>query len=52
MEPKDPSKRHFYISLVKSFVRASSGAALMASNVPLAGFLLIAAEMLGVVEEL
>jgi len=52
MEPVDPSKKHFYISLVKSCVRAASGGALMASNVPLAGFLLIAAEMLGVVEEL
>ena len=49
---KDPSRRHFYISLVKSFVRASSGAALLMGNVPLAGLLLIAAEILGVAEEL
>ncbi len=41
---KDP----FYISLVKGFVRASSGAALLMGNVPLAGLLLIAAEILGV----
>ena len=24
-EPKDVSKKHFYISMVKSFVRATSG---------------------------
>ena len=52
MENKDPSKKHFYISLVKSCVRAASGGALLGGNIPLAGFLLIAAEVLGVAEEL
>jgi hypothetical protein len=52
MENKDPSKKHFYISLVKSVVRASSGGALLVGNIPLAGLLLILAEILGVAEEL
>ena len=52
MENKDPSKKHFSISLVKSCVRAASGGALLSGNVPLAGLLLILAEVLGVAEEL
>jgi hypothetical protein len=51
MENKDPSKKHFYISLVKSVVRASSGVALLGGNISIAGFLLIIAEVLGVAEE-
>ena len=51
-EPKDVSKKHFYISMVKSFVRALSGAALISGYISLAGVLLIAAEVLGVLEEL
>lgn len=51
-EPVDPSKKHFYISLVKSFVRALSGGALICGFIPLAGVFLIAAEVLGVLEEL
>ena len=63
MEPKDVSKKHFYISLVKSGVRMASGAALMIGGyylgpsdwgfyIIIAGALLIAAEVLGVLEEL
>ena len=52
LEPKDVSKKHFYISLVKSAVRVWAGWALINFQVPLAGGLLIAAEILGVWEEL
>ena len=51
MEPKDPSKKHFYISLVKSVIRITAGVALIFGNFVAAGILLIAAEVLGVVEE-
>lgn len=49
---KDPGKGHFYVSLVKSFVRIAGFAFLMAGNFWIAGLLLIGAEGLGVVEEL
>ena len=52
LEPKDVSKKHFYISLVKSAVRGCAGWALLNFQVPLAGLLLIVAEILGVWEEL
>ena len=52
MEPVDPSKKHFYISLVKSVVRIASGTSLIIGNIVLAGVLLIGAEILGVLEEL
>tara|TARA_B100001287_G_scaffold73841_1_gene61249 strand:+ start:2474 stop:2632 length:159 start_codon:yes stop_codon:yes gene_type:complete len=52
MEPVDPSKKHFYISLVKSGVRIVAGIMLVMGNLVLAGFLLIAAEGLGILEEL
>ena len=52
MEPKDVSRRHFYISLVKSGIRFIAGAALIAGSIQAAGVLLILAEALGVAEEL
>ena len=52
MESADPSRKHFYISLVKSCVRAMSGGALIGGNLLIAGLLLIAAEVLGIAEEL
>lgn len=61
IQPKDTSKGHFYVSLVKSFVRVLAGFALIFSTVEpilsdrymiMAGSLLILAEFLGVVEEL
>ena len=52
VQPKDTSKGHFYVSLGKSAIRIAAGIALLYGEVAYAGFLLIAAEMLGVVEEL
>ena len=58
---KDPSKFHFYVSLVKSAVRIVAGAAFIVGGyylenwgtyIILGGALLIAAEILGVLEEL
>lgn len=51
-EPVDPSKKHFYISLVKSSVRIVACMFLIMGNFVLAGILLIAAEALGIMEEL
>ena len=61
VQPKDTSKGHFYVSLIKSFVRMAAGTAfiLAAFNPELSlkfigtgGLLLIIAEGLGIVEEL
>jgi hypothetical protein len=52
IQPKDTSKAHFYISLVKSAIRIAAGAVLFTGNFAIAGALLIAAEVLGVAEEL
>lgn len=52
IQPKDTSKGHFYTSLAKSGLRIIAGAALMSGMLYWAGALLIAAEVLGVVEEL
>ena len=52
IQPKDPSKGHFYISLVKSFIRIAAGVALCIYGLPIVGGLLIAAEVLGIAEEL
>ena len=51
-EPVDVSKKHFYISLVKSAVRIVAGVFLVMCNLVLAGCFLIAAEGLGILEEL
>ena len=61
VEPKDPSKKHFYISLVKSVVRIFAGGAFIAGGYMLenwgmwimaGGALLVIAEVLGIAEEL
>ena len=52
VEPVDVSKKHFYISLVKSAVRIVAGGFLIMGNFVVAGALLIAAEVLGILEEL
>jgi hypothetical protein len=52
IQPKDPSKGHFYISLVKSIIRIGAGGCLIQGNLFFAGFLLIFAEILGIAEEL
>lgn len=60
IQPKDTSRGHFYVSLVKSFVRIGAGAALIMAwafpfeieaFVAAAGGLLIVAELLGILEE-
>ena len=52
IQPKDTSKGHFYVSIVKSAVRIAAGACLIQGNLFAAGALLIFAELLGIVEEL
>lgn len=61
VQPKDPSKGHFYVSLAKSFLRIAAGVCLVLIGVEpelttawlrATGGLLIAAEILGIVEEL
>ena len=52
IQPKDTSRGHFYVSLAKSAIRIGAGGCLVVGNLFLAGFLLIFAEILGVIEEL
>jgi hypothetical protein len=53
IQPKDPSKGHFYVSLAKSAVRIAAGISLIwPQSLILAGVFLIAAEVLGIVEEM
>jgi hypothetical protein len=52
IQPKDTSRGHFYVSLVKSIVRIGAGGCLIVGNIFFAGFLLIFAEGLGILEEL
>ena len=52
VQPKDTSKGHFYVSLVKSTLRIVAGLALTQGLFFEAGAFLIAAEILGIVEEL
>lgn len=52
MVAKDPGKRHFYISLIKSGVRIAAGVALITGSFVKAGILFVVAELLGVAEEL
>jgi hypothetical protein len=51
VQPKDTSKGHFYVSLVKSGFRIA-GAALIMGSLVVCGALIILAEILGIVEEL
>jgi len=52
IQPKDPSKKHFYVSLVKSAIRIVAGGCLITGNLLMAGICFIMAEVLGVVEEI
>ena len=52
VQPKDTSKGHFYVSLLKSFIRIVAGVALINGLMFNAGVMLIVAEVLGVVEEI
>jgi hypothetical protein len=52
VQPKDTSKGHFYVSLVKSGFRIGAGIALVRGQLVTAGALLIFAELLGILEEM
>ena len=52
IQPKDPSKRHFYASMVKSIVRLGACAALYTGDYATAAIMLFTAEMIGIAEEL
>jgi len=52
IQPKDTSKKHFYISLVKSGVRVIAGYCLITNHLVSAGIVLILAELLGILEEI
>ena len=52
IQPKDTSRGHFYVSLVKSALRITAGGALISGFIVHAGVLFIVAEVLGIVEEL
>ncbi len=52
IQPKDTSRGHFWVSMVKSGFRIVAGVALVLGYPVDAGVWLIAAESLGIVEEL
>ena len=55
VQPKDPSKWHFRISIVKSIIRICAGVALMMTDqwyLDAAGGMLVGAEILGILEEI
>lgn len=55
IQPKDTSRGHFLVSLVKSIVRIFAGTALIWSGsswVAVAGVAIVVAEVLGILEEL
>ena len=51
-EPVDVSRKHIYVSLAKSAVRIAAGIALCMGAFFVSGMLFVAAEVLGIVEEL
>ena len=52
IQPKDTSKGHFYVSMIKSALRIVAGGNLVLGNLFWAGTFLILAELLGILEEL
>lgn len=52
IQPKDTSKGHFWVSMVKSSIRIVAGGCLITGNLLMAGVCFIFAELLGIVEEL
>ena len=51
VQPRDPSDRHFFVSLAKSAIRILAGVSLIYGSFVICGILLIVAEILGIVEE-
>lgn len=51
IQPKDVSRNHFYVSLAKSLVRIMAGGLIMLGSFISAGFLIVVAEVLGILEE-
>ena len=52
IQPKDTSRGHFYVSMAKSVIRVVAGTFLIMGFFAVCGWLLILAELLGIVEEL
>lgn len=59
IQPKDTSRGHFYVSLVKSSLRIIAGACIITAGYSInepwlvsGGVLLLGAEILGIVEEM
>jgi hypothetical protein len=52
IQPRDTSRGHFYVSLAKSVLRIAAGCFIICNNLAAAGALLIAAEALGILEEM
>jgi hypothetical protein len=52
IQPKDTSKGHFYVSIIKSGMRIAAAFRLMQGDMFGAGVFLIIAEALGILEEL
>jgi len=52
IQPRDTSRGHFYVSLAKSAIRIAAGISLIQGDMIVAGVLLIAAEALGILEEI
>jgi hypothetical protein len=52
IQTKDTSKNHFYVSLIKSALRIAAGITLILVGLQIVGWLLIAAEALGILEEM
>ena len=52
IQPRDTSRGHFYVSLVKSAIRIVAGGCLITGNLLMAGVCFIMAEVLGSIEEM
>lgn len=52
IQPRDTSPGHFYVSLAKSFIRITAGVCLVIGFPVWCGIGIVAAEVLGIVEEL
>ena len=52
IQPRDTSRGHFYVSLAKSFIRITAGVCLIVGFPVWCGVGLVAAEVLGIVEEM